>query len=41
MNASSDDSYIISQFGLMDAILDEKLGFTPKREEGDLLLVSR
>lgn len=34
------DLYLRSQFGLMDAILDEKLGFTPKREEGDILLAS-
>lgn len=33
--------YIVSQFGLMDAILDEKLGFTPKREEGELLLMGK
>ena len=41
MNASSNDCYIISQFGLMDAILDEKLGITPKREEGELMLMSK
>jgi hypothetical protein len=39
LNTCSDDCYIVSQFGLMDAILDEKLGFTPKREEGELLLM--
>ena len=30
-----------SQFGLMDAILDEKLGFKPKRIEGELLLCKK
>lgn len=30
-----------SQFGLMDAILDEKLGFEPKRIEGELLLCKK
>lgn len=39
MNTSSEDCYLVSQFGLMDAILDEKLGFTPKREEGELVLM--
>ena len=32
MNSSSKDNYLSSQFGLMDSILDEKLGFIPKRE---------
>lgn len=41
MNSGSRDIYLSSQFGLIDAILDEKLGFTPKRDEGKLLLVSR
>ena len=41
LNTCSDDCYIVSQFGLMDAILDEKLGFTPKREEGDILLMEK
>lgn len=41
LNTCSDDCYIVSQFGLMDAILDEKLGFTPKREEGELLLMGK
>lgn len=39
MSAFGVDSYLKSQFGLVDAILDEKLGFTPKREEGDLIFV--
>ena len=30
-----------ARFGLMDAILDEKLGFKPKREEGDVILASK
>lgn len=34
------DMYLRSQFGLMDAILDEKLGYKPKREEGDIILAS-
>jgi hypothetical protein len=25
----------------MDAILDEKLGFTPKREEGEIILMEK
>lgn len=41
MNSGSSDVYLSSQFGLMDAILDEKLGFTPKRDEGELLLVRK
>ena len=41
MNSSSKDIYLSSQFGLIDAILDEKLGFVPKREEGELLLVKK
>ena len=41
MNSSSSDSYLSSQFGLIDAILDEKLGFKPKREEGELLLCKK
>lgn len=41
MNTSSEDCYLVSQFGLMDAILDEKLGFTPKREEGELVLMEK
>ena len=41
MNSGSSDIYLSSQFGLMDAILDEKLGFTPKRDEGELLLVRK
>ena len=41
MNTCSDDCYLVSQFGLMDALLDEKLGFTPKREEGELILMGK
>lgn len=41
LTAIGEDAYYKSQFGLMDAILDEKLGFTPKREEGEVLLVSK
>lgn len=41
MSGCSNDDYLNSQFGLMDAILDEKLGFKPKREEGDVLLASK
>lgn len=41
VNTSGEDCYLVSQFGLMDAILDEKLGFTPKREEGELLLLGK
>ena len=41
MNSGSSDVYLSSQFGLMDAILDEKLGFTPKRDEGELLMVRK
>ena len=41
MTCGSKDCYLISQFGLMDAILDEKLGFTPKRDEGALLMVRK
>lgn len=41
MNGCSGDVYLNSQFGLMDAILDEKLGFKPKREEGEVILASK
>lgn len=41
MSSGSRDIYLSSQFGLIDAILDEKLGFTPKRDEGVLLLVGK
>lgn len=41
INTSSEDRYLISQFGLMDAILDKKLEFTPKREIGELLLLGK
>lgn len=41
MTCGSKDCYLISQFGLMDAILDEKLGFKPKRDDGALLLVRK
>lgn len=41
MNSGSKDVYLSSQFGLIDAILDEKMGFTPKRDEGELLLVRK
>ena len=37
MGAIGTDVYLKSQFGKMDAILDKKLGFTPKREEGELV----
>ena len=37
MNSGSSDIYLSSQFGL----LDEKLGFTPKKDEGELLLVRK
>ena len=37
MGAIGTDIYLKSQFGKMDAILDKKLGFTPKREEGELV----
>lgn len=35
------DFYLNSQFGLMDAILDEKLGIPPKRNEGVVILASK
>lgn len=41
MNSGSKDVYLSSQFGLIDAILDEKLGFAPKRDEGEILLVRK
>ena len=41
MTSGSVDVYLSSQFGLLDAILDEKLGYTPKRDEGELLLVRK
>lgn len=41
MNSRSSDSYLSSQFGLLDAILDEKLGFKPKREEGDIMVLKK
>lgn len=41
MNACSGDPYLDSQFGLIDSILDVKLGFKPKRKEGDIILATR
>jgi len=41
MSGCNKDDYLNSQFGLMDAILDEKLGFKPKREEGDVILARK
>lgn len=41
INSSSRDIYLSSQFGLMDAILDEKLGFNSKRDEGVVLLAKK
>ena len=41
MSGCNKDIYLNSQFGLMDAILDEKLGIPPKREEGDVILASK
>lgn len=41
MVACSHDDYLDSQFGLVDALLDEKLGFVPKRKEGVILLSSQ
>lgn len=41
MNSRSSDCYLSSQFGLLDAILDEKLGFKPKREEGDIMVLKK
>ena len=35
----SDDEYLDSQFGLMDAFLDEKMGYKPLRKEATLLTV--
>lgn len=37
MGAIGTDAYLKSQFGLMDAILDKKLGLKPKRQEGELV----
>lgn len=37
----SDDVYLSSQFGLIDAIIDEKMGVIPKRVEGDILLLRK
>ncbi len=41
MSGCNKDLYLNSQFGLMDAILDEKLGIVPKRIEGDVILASK
>ena len=38
MEGFGPDVYLKSQFGLMDSILDKKLGFVPKRKEGEMLL---
>lgn len=38
MGAIGNDAYLKSQFGLMDAILDKKMGYKPKREEGSVVL---
>lgn len=35
----SDDVYLDSQFGLMDAFLDEKMGYKPLRQEATILTV--
>ena len=37
ISGNSHDDYLDSQFGLMDALLDEALGFKPLRREGRLL----
>lgn len=39
MGACSNDVYLDSQFGLIDSILDQKLGFESKRKEGCFLIV--
>jgi len=41
MISRSGDVYLSSQFGLIDAVLDEKLGFKPKRDEGQLFILRR
>jgi len=39
MGSCNNDVYLDSQFGLIDAIIDEKLGFESKRKVGSILLV--
>lgn len=41
VSACNNDTYLDSQFGLIDAVLDEKMGFEPRRKEGDVLLVRK
>lgn len=41
MISRSGDVYLSSQFGLIDAVLDEKLGFKPKRDEGELFILRK
>ncbi len=39
ISGNSDDVYLDSQFGLMDACLDEKMGYNPLRKEATFLIV--
>lgn len=39
MSGDSDDVYLDSQFGLMDACLDEKMGYSPLRKEATFLTI--
>ena len=39
ISGNSDDVYLDSQFGLMDAYLDEKMGYNPLRKEANFLIV--
>ena len=39
MSGDNDDVYLDSQFGLMDACLDEKMGYDPLRKEATFLIL--
>lgn len=39
MSSYSTDTYLNSQFGLIDSLLDVRLGIKPKRREGQILIV--
>ena len=41
LNYIGSDPYLRSQFGLMDSVLDVKLGFVTKRTEGDLIMAEK
>ena len=39
MDSNSEDTYYDSQFGLVDSILDKKMGFVSKRKQVDFIVM--